>query len=102
MWESIPGIIMIFLLSMLTMVFCYENPVREILFVSIAAYITQIVLYSVFILLQTFLEISSGISFIVLYALLLVIAIAIVLHLKFHFCPETTAGGSALPETAAI
>lgn len=89
MWESIPGIIMIFLLSMLTMVFCYENPVREILFVSIAAYITQIVLYSVFILLQTFLEISSGISFIVLYALLLAIAIAIVLHFMEKRISET-------------
>ena len=59
MWESIPGIIMIFLLSMLTMVFCYENPVREILFVSIAAYILVIVLYIIFILLQTFLK-SAG------------------------------------------
>lgn len=80
MWESIPGVIIIFLLSMLTMVFCYENPVREIFFTSVAAYITQIILYSVFILLQTFLNISGGIAFIGLYVVLLLVAVCLVLH----------------------
>lgn len=80
MWESIPGVIIIFLLSMLTMVFCYENPVREIFFTSVAAYIIQIILYSVFILLQTFLNISEGITFIVLYVVLLLIAVYLVLY----------------------
>jgi len=80
MWESIPGVIIIFLLSMLTMVFCYENPVREIFFTSVAEYITQIILYSVFILLQTFLNISGGIAFIGLYVVLLLVAVCLVLH----------------------
>lgn len=80
MWESIPGIIIMFLLSMLTMVFCYENSVREIFFVSVAAYSTQIILYSVFILLQTFLNINDGIAFILLYVVLLAVAVYMVLH----------------------
>ena len=89
MWESIPGIIIMFLLSMLTMVFCYENSVREIFFVSVAAYSTQIILYSVFILLQTFLNINDGIAFILLYVVLLAVAVYMVLHFMEKRIDET-------------
>lgn len=55
MWESIPGIILAYLLVFLTFLFCFENPVEDIFFVNTAAYILQAVLYSMFIVSDTLL-----------------------------------------------
>ena len=55
MWESIPGIILMFLLVFLTFLFCFENSIGEVFFINTAAYICQIILYSIFIVLNTFL-----------------------------------------------
>lgn len=77
MWQSIPCILLVFLLSMLTLLLCYESPVRKILFVSVTAYIAQSILYSVFIIFQTLFSIDGGPGFICLYAALLCMALVL-------------------------
>ena len=53
MWGSIPPMLAQFFLSILLLWFCYENPVWELLFVAVAAYIAQSVIYSAYIIFIT-------------------------------------------------
>lgn len=91
MWGSILPVMVIFLLSMLLMMLCFENRLSEIFFVCVTAYVSQIILYSAFIILNTILPEHGRVVTGILYSVLLFIFVLLLNRLfgsKIDFSGE--------------